>query len=119
MHLRFGHLQAKPADLGGQTAFVVAGTVCLPPSGTLVSDTASAISSASASNRSSLVSSRFWSICMMFEGLGSVSCFLIAVFVLANENRTQDADHTLLRQNRNTKVRNFSDVRGCGRFLGD
>ena len=34
----------------------------------------------SATKRSSLVSSRFWSICMMFEGLGSVSWLPIAVF---------------------------------------
>ena len=34
----------------------------------------------SATRRSSPVSSRFRSICMMFEGLGSVSCLPIAVF---------------------------------------
>ena len=56
---------------------------------------------------------------MMFEGLGSVSCIPIAVFVLANENRTQDAGHALLRQGRNPKVRKNSGVRGCGHFLGD
>lgn len=42
---------------------------------------------------------------MMFEGLGSVSWLPIAVFVLANENRTQDAGHAFLRQTRNPKVR--------------
>ncbi|MBW3095616.1 hypothetical protein KIH75_09815, partial [Bifidobacterium sp. 64T4] len=31
-------------------------------------------------------------------------------FVLANENRTQDAGHALLRQGRNPKVRKISDV---------
>lgn len=61
-------------------------------------------------SRSSLVSSRFWSIRMMFEGLGSVSWLPIAVFVLANENRTQDAGHALLRQGRNPKVRKNSGV---------
>lgn len=38
MHLRFGHLQAEPADLGDQAPVVVAVVACLPPSGTLVSD---------------------------------------------------------------------------------
>ena len=47
---------------------------------------------------------------MMFEGLGSVSWLPIAVFVLANENRTQDAGHALLRQGRNPKVRKNSGV---------
>lgn len=47
---------------------------------------------------------------MMFEGLGSVSWLPIAVFVLANENRTQDAGHVLLRQGRNPKVRKNSGV---------
>ena len=47
---------------------------------------------------------------MMFEGLGSVSWLPIAVFVLANEKRTQDAGHALLRQDRNPKVRKNSDV---------
>lgn len=47
---------------------------------------------------------------MMFEGLGSVSWLPIAVFVLANENRTQDAGHALLRQTRNPKVRKKSGV---------
>ncbi|NEY13008.1 hypothetical protein DDE04_05635 [Bifidobacterium pseudocatenulatum] len=61
-------------------------------------------------SRSSLVLGRFWSIRMMFEGLGSVSWLPIAVFVLANENRTQDAGHALLRQGRNPKVRKNSGV---------
>ncbi|RGM14895.1 hypothetical protein DXC29_03260 [Bifidobacterium pseudocatenulatum] len=61
-------------------------------------------------SRSSLVPGRFWSIRMMFEGLGSVSWLPIAVFVLANENRTQDAGHALLRQGRNPKVRKNSGV---------
>ena len=47
---------------------------------------------------------------MMFEGLGSVSWLPIAVFVLANENRTQDAGHALLRQGWNPKVRKNSGV---------
>ncbi|WP_217450661.1 hypothetical protein, partial [Bifidobacterium longum] len=33
-------------------------------------------------------------------------------FVLANENRTQDAGHALLRQTRNPKVRKKSGVIG-------
>lgn len=64
----------------------------------------------SAISRSSLVPGRFWSICMMFKGLGSVSWLPIAVFVLANENRTQDAGHALLRQGRNPKVYKNSGV---------
>lgn len=47
---------------------------------------------------------------MMFEGLGSVSWLPIAVFVLANENRTQDAGHAFLRQGGNPKVRKNSGV---------
>ena len=47
---------------------------------------------------------------MMFEGLGSVSWLPIAVFVLANENRTQDAGHALLSQGGNPKVRKNSGV---------
>ena len=35
-------------------------------------------------------------------------------FVLANENRTQDAGHALLRQGRNPKVRKNSGVIGLG-----
>lgn len=46
----------------------------------------------------------------MFEGLGSVSWLPIAVFVLANENRTQDAGHAFLRQGGNPKVRKNSGV---------
>lgn len=61
-------------------------------------------------SRSSLVPGRFWSICMMSEGFGSVSWLPIAVFVLAKENRTQDAGHALLRQGRNPKVRKNSGV---------
>ena len=34
-------------------------------------------------------------------------------FVLANENRTQDAGHALLRQGRNPKVRKNSGVIWC------
>ena len=61
-------------------------------------------------SRSSLVSSRFWSICMMFSGMVPSPGFQSRFFVLANENRTQDAGHALLRQGRNPKVRKNSDV---------
>jgi len=37
-------------------------------------------------------------------------------FVLANENRTQDAGHALLRQGRNPKVRKNSGVIGFSRL---
>lgn len=68
-------------------------------------------------SRSSPVPGRFWSICMMFEGLGSVSWLPIAVLVLSNENRTQDAGRALLRQGGNPKVRRNSGLIHWGRGL--
>ncbi len=120
--LEFRHLQLEPAGLGGELAFVVAGPVRLPsPLRSYLA--APVISSASASSialricvifsvisRSSLVSSRFWSICMMFSGMVPSPGFQSRFFVLANENRTQDAGHALLRQGRNPKVRKNSGV---------
>lgn len=86
------HLPGDFPGPGGQAPLVMAGPVPFrsPVRSYLA---APVISSASASSialricaifsvisRSSLVSSRFWSICMMFECLGSVSWLPIAVF---------------------------------------
>ena len=47
----------------------------------------------------------------MFEGLGSVSWLLSAVFCFGEcKSYTQDAGHALLRQGRNPKVRKNSGV---------
>jgi malate permease and related proteins len=47
---------------------------------------------------------------MMFSGMVPSPGFQSRFFVLANENRTQDAGHALLRQGRNPKVRKNSGV---------
>lgn len=46
----------------------------------------------------------------MFSGMVPSPGFQSRFFVLANENRTQDAGHALLRQGRNPKVRKNSGV---------
>jgi hypothetical protein len=46
----------------------------------------------------------------MFSGMVPSPGFQSRFFVLANENRTQDAGHALLRQTRNPKVRKKSGV---------
>ena len=82
-----------PLGFGGDPAFVMAGAVRLPAAGTLVhgrswrsrrpeaSGIALSISvTFCVTSRSSLVPGMCWLICMMFEGLGSVSWFPIAVF---------------------------------------
>jgi hypothetical protein len=60
---------------------------------------------------------------MMFSGMVPSPGFQSRFFVLANENRTQDAGHALLRQGRNPKVRKNSGVIGFRdrpvRSLGD
>ncbi|WP_287053988.1 hypothetical protein, partial [Bifidobacterium sp.] len=45
-----------------------------------------------------------------FSGMVPSPGFQSRFFVLANENRTQDAGHALLRQGRNPKVRKNSGV---------
>ena len=50
------------------------------------------------------------SIRMMFSGMVPSPGFQSRFFVLANENRTQDAGHALLSQGRNPKVRKNSGV---------
>ena len=64
----------------------------------------------SVASRLSLVSSRFRSILMMFEGPSSVSLLPIAGLIFANENHIKDAGHTFPCQSRNPKVLKNSGI---------